>query len=118
MSTRGIKDPDWVKMYQFLKEFPSIYTGNEEKCRRFVEAVHWMARTGAPLRDLPSEFGKWNSYYKRFCKWDDKGVWTKMHQHFINDPDMEWLLLDSTVIRAHPAAAGAPKKTADKKPKL
>ena len=89
---------------------PGIYIGNEGKCRTFIDVVHWIMRTGAQWRDLPSESGKWNTTYKRFARWSDKGVWNKLHQHFIEEPDMEWLLIDSTVTRAHPCAAGAPKK--------
>ncbi len=51
------------------------------------------------------------SIYKRFARWCDKGVWERMHQHFVDEPDMEHIILDSTVIRAHPCAAGALKKT-------
>ena len=43
--------------------------------------------------------------------WCDKGVWERMHQHFIDDPDMEHVIIDSTVVRAHPCAAGASKRT-------
>ncbi|MCO5197507.1 MAG: IS5 family transposase [Anaerolineae bacterium] len=89
---------------------PGIYVGNEAKTRAFVDAVHWRMRTGAPWEDLPAEFGKPNSIFKRFARWSDSGVWEKLHQHFIEDPDMEWLLLDSSVVRAHPCAAGAPKQ--------
>ena len=97
-------------MYACLKITPGIYAGNEDKCHTFVDAVHWIMCTGAQWRDLPSEFGRWNSVFKRFGRWSDKGVWYKIHQQFIEEPDMEWLLIDSTVVRAHPCAAGAPKK--------
>jgi transposase len=93
-----------------LENNTGIYTGNEGKCRNFVDAVHWVMRTGAQWRDLPSELGKWNSVFKRFGRWSDKDVWNKLHQQLLEEPDMEWLLLDSTVVRAHPCAAGAPQK--------
>lgn len=65
-------------------------------------------RTGAPWRDLPTELGQWNAVFKRHGRWADKGVWQGLHTYFIDEPDMEWLLIDSTVVRAHPCAAGAP----------
>lgn len=71
-------------------------------------------RTGAQWRELPERYGKWNSVYKRFARWNDNNIWEKMHHHFADDPDMENIILDSTIIRAHPCAAGASKKTAAK----
>ena len=76
--------------------------------RLFVDAVLWIAKTGGPWRDLPERFGKWNSVYQRFNRWCRSGAWLKVLAA-LADPDVEWLILDSTVIRAHQHAAGAPK---------
>ena len=111
MSTVKIRDDQWFKILDFLRSCPSVYVGREAKCRRFLEGVHWITRSGAQWRFLPEGYGNWNSVYKRFSRWCDKGVWERMHQHFADDPDMESLLLDSTVVRAHPCAAGALKKS-------
>jgi transposase len=77
----------------------------------FLDAVLWIARTGAPWRDLPERFGRWNSVYQRFRRWCEKGTWKKIYDS-LQDPDLEWLLIDSTVVRSHQHAAGAAKSTA------
>ena len=83
--------------------------------RLFVEAVLWIARTGAPWRDLPLQFGPWNSAYQRFARWSRKGVWHVVFAHLAADADFEEVFIDSTIVRAHQHAAGAPKKKATKR---
>lgn len=110
MVRHRLADKTWKKVYPCLQMIPGIYTGDEEKTRQFVDAVHWIMCTGAPWDDLPAELGIGNTVFKRFGRWSDKNVWGQLHEQLIDDPDMEWLLLDSTVVRAHPCAAGAPKE--------
>lgn len=110
MIRHRLDDATWQKIYAYLKTEGGIYTGNEAETRLFVDGVHWIMRTGSPWRDLPSELGNWNAVFKRFGRWSDQGKWQHLHEHFIEEPDMEWLLIDSTVVRAHPCAAGAPKE--------
>ncbi len=80
-----------------------------EDNRLFVNAVLWIAKTGAPWRDLPERFGLWNSVWKWFDRWGAKGVWERVFEAF-QDPDLEWMIIDSTVVRAHQHAAGAEKR--------
>lgn len=116
MSRLQLSTSQWTAILQFLRGRTNLYVGREEECRRFIEAVLWVDRSGAQWRLLPAEYGNWNSVYKRFARWADRGIWELMHQHFADDPDMEYLIIDSTVVRAHPCAAGAPPKKAARRP--
>jgi transposase len=86
-----------------------------ENNRLFIEAVLWMARTGSPWRDLPEEFGDWNSIYRRFARWSNAGVWQQVFQALAQDAEFRQVYLDTTIVRAHQHASGAPKKTARKR---
>jgi transposase len=114
MSDVRLTDDQWTRIRDFLLQDPNAYVGNEANCRRFVEAVKWLSRSGSQWRLLPSEYGNWNSVFKRFRRWCHSGVWARMLDHFADDPDMENGMIDSTIIRAHPCAAGAEKNTASK----
>ena len=107
MSSVKLTSQQWLKILEFLRGESELYIGQQADCKRFIEAVLWMSRSGAPWRFLPAEYGKWNSVYKRFGRWSANGVWERMHQYFIDEPDMEYLIIDSTIVRAHPCAAGA-----------
>lgn len=73
--------------------------------RLFLDAVLWIDRTGGAWRDLPEHFGNWNLAYRRFRRWTQKGVWERVFAA-LQDADLEWVMLDSTLVRAHQHAAG------------
>lgn len=68
----------------------------------------WIARSGAPWRDLPERYGNWNSVFQRFNRWTKSGRWERIFAA-LQEPDLEWLMLDSTTVRAHQHAAGQKK---------
>ena len=106
-----LSDELWLQLKPYLPGSKGNRGRRGNDNRLFLNAVLWKLRTGVPWRDIPPQYGKWNSVYKRFGRWEEQGVWADMHAHFAQDPDMESVILDSTVIRAHPCAAGGSKKT-------
>ena len=76
--------------------------------RQFIEGVLWIARTGAPWRDLPAHFGHWHRVYVRYNRWSAKGVWRRLFETLSADTDMEYLMVDGSIVRVH--QHGAPKK--------
>ena len=78
--------------------------------RRFLEAVLWLARTGAPWRDLPPALMNWRTAWRRLQRWTAAGIWDRIVDALrAMAPDAGWdaHMLDSSVIRAHAHAAGA-----------
>jgi len=112
----AITDAAWDRIKGLLPGRPGQTGWLGRDNRLFVDAVLYVAKTGIPWRDLPERFGSWQAVYKRFDRWCRKGTWRAVFEA-LQDPDLEWLVLDSTVIRAHPCAAGAPKKVGARRPR-
>lgn len=106
-----LSDEQWVRVEGLLPGKTGDPGQPAKDNRLFLDAVLWIVRTGAPWRDLPERFGDWNSTFQRFNRWAKKGVWLRVFDA-LQDPDLEWVMLDATIIRAHVHAAGAPKKAA------
>ena len=100
-----IKDYEWVRLEPLLPGKVGDVGRSAADNRLFINAVLWIARSGSPWRDLPERFGNWNSVYQRFRRWSKKDVWRQVFEA-LQEPDLDWLLLDSTTVRAHQHAAG------------
>ena len=107
MNRKGLTDEQWDRIKDLVPGKKTDCGVTARDNRLFMDAVLWIARTSAPWRDLPPEFGKWNSVFKRFSRWAKKGVWESLFKALADDPDFEYLIIDSTIVRAHQHAAGA-----------
>lgn len=105
-----LRDDQWSRIEHMLQGKPGDPGMSGRDNRLFVEAVLWVARTGSPWRDLPEEFGRWNSVYQRFARWSRAGVWHRVFRELTRDADFEEVFIDSTIVRAHQHATGAAKK--------
>jgi transposase len=108
----ALTDEQWAQIAETLpgREGSVGVTAKDNRC--FVDAVVYKFRTGIPWRDLPERFGHWHRIYVRFHRWSKKGIWQQLFEHLSSDPNKEYALLDSTVVRAHRNASGALKKGA------
>lgn len=114
MEHYNLSEEVWSKLFSRLNEFSGIYSRNAVKIRHFIEGVFWILRTGAQWKALPPVYGNWRSIHKRFDAWSRKGIWGALFESFTIDHDGEWIMLDSTIVRAHPCAAAYEKNGNDK----
>jgi transposase len=102
-----LSDAQWERMAALLPGKPGDPGRHGAENRRFLEAVLWIARTGAPWRDLDHQFGCWNSVFRRFRRWSIKGVFEKIFSAVADEPDLEYACIDGTIIRVHQHGTGA-----------
>lgn len=115
MPRKLLRDDQWGRIKDLLPGKGTDCGVTAKDNRLFVEAVLWIARTGSPWRDLPPALGNWHNVYVRFSRWSKKGVWQRVIEAVSDDADLEALVIDSTIVRAHQHAAGTPKKPAPKR---
>lgn len=104
-----LRDDQWKRIEPLLPGKATDCGVTAKDNRLFVEAVLWIARTGAPWRDLPDTFGRWHTVYMRYNRWSKKGVWQQVVDTLADDPDLEQLMIDGSIVRVH--QHGAAKKT-------
>ena len=120
MERHELSDAQWERLRPLLPpQRPA--TGRPAKDHRsIVNAILWRLATGVPWRDLPAQYGPWQSVYTRFRRWQRAGVWDRVLAALQADGDakgeLDWELhfVDGTVVRAHQHAAGAQKGAATK----
>ena len=124
MRRDGVRDDQWARIQDLLPGRVGHVGRTAKDNRLFVEAVLYRYRAGIPWRDpgsgpgqaLPERFGEWKKVHTRFSRWTKSGMWQRVFQHLAGEADNEYALLDSTIVRAHQHAAGAPKNWARIRP--
>ena len=114
MTRTSLDDARWASLWVVIQRIPHAWKRDEAALRRFIEAVLWILRTGAPWRDLPETLGPWPSVYHRWRRWCVRG-WSELIFEQLRPavPDDGLVLADSTTCKAHRAAAGAAHSTAE-----
>jgi putative transposase len=110
--TGVLNDEVWARIEPLLPSTRGRRGGRWRDHRQVIEAVAWRYRTGSPWRDLPAEFGPFQTVWKRHDRWSRDGTWERLVAAVQADADaardLDWLVsVDSTVVRAHQHAAGA-----------
>lgn len=106
-----LTDSEWerVKIY-FPEKQPGTPGRPPKETRPILNGVIWLARSGAPWRDLPERYGPWETVYTRFQEWLKRGIIEQIFAALSIDADMETLSLDSTSIRVHQHGTGSKKR--------
>lgn len=114
MRRHELTEREWHVLAPILREHCRRQGADSDANRFFINAVLWRIRTGVPWRDLPERFGKWHSVARRFSRWAERKIWYRLFRA-VQEPDWEWVLVDSSIVKAHPQAAG--QKKAPPKPR-
>ena len=101
-----VSDVLWRRLEPHLPGKASDCGVTAKDNRLFLEAVFWRVRTGSPWRDLPPAFGNWNSQFRRFRRWAKTGVFERLFKALSDEPDLEYALIDGTIVQVHQKATG------------
>lgn len=105
-----LTDKQWDRIQAILPGRSTTVGVTAKDNRQFVHGVMWILRSGARWRDLPERYGDWKNTHRRFTRWAASGVWERVFDLLVQDAKNEYLMIDSTIVRAHQHAAGSKKK--------
>ena len=105
-----LSDDEWERVKNLLPSDKLEKQGRPPKPKReMLNAILWIAKSGAAWRDLPERYGAWETVYSKFKKWSKDGVFGKIFEELVVDADVQDISLDSSSVKAHQHSAGAKK---------
>lgn len=105
-----LTDQEWEQIAPLLPAQNTEKPGRPPKDNRLMlNAMVWLARSGAAWRDLPERYGPWTSVYSRFRKWIDDGILDNIFRVLSLEAELEDLSIDASIVQAHQHSAGAKK---------
>jgi transposase len=107
LERHGLSNEQWERVWAVLPGKVGDRGRSAADNRKFLDAVLWIAGTGAPWRDLPAHFGNWNSNFRRFRRWAVNGVFDMLFERLSGDRDFEYAMIDGTIVRVHQQGTGA-----------
>jgi transposase len=110
-------DDQWERLKEFVPGGRKGKRGPRTDNRRFLNALLWMARSGSRWRDLPERLGDYETVKRRYYRWIEMGVLDAILAALAREADLEWLMIDSTIVRAHQQAAGARREKGGRMPR-
>jgi len=113
----GLRDDQWERLQAFVPRGRKGKRGPRTDNRRFLNALLWMARSGGRWRDLPERLGDYETVKRRYYRWIEMGVLDAILAALAREADLEWLMIDSTIVRAHQQAAGARREKGGRMPR-
>ena len=107
MNCDELRDDQWERLKGLVPGGCKGKRGPRADNGRFLNVLLWMARSGGRWRDLPERLGHYDTVKRRYYRWIAMGVLDAMFEALAREADMEWLMIASTLVRAHQHAAGA-----------
>ena len=117
MDCDALRDDQWERLKEFVPGGRKGKRGPRTDNRRFLNALLWMARSGGRWRELPKQLGDYETVKRRYYRWIEMGVLDAILAALTREADLEWLMIDSTIVRAHQHAAGARRQKGGRMPR-
>jgi len=105
MARFDLNDEEWAVIEPLL---PPQGRGPVRKDdRQVLNGIFYILRTGAPWRDLPERYGPHTTVYNRYVRWGERGIWRRIFEALATECEDALVFVDSSIVKAHRAAAGA-----------